>query len=126
MWTSLTGPTFALFLGFKHSWGFVLLYLVWIGFTRWIMTLMLLSARPAVSGYYPFLMYYNQIWGSCIKTYAFFRLDRQSWTRQKTSIDRGLKWHQVALQKGSSLMLPTVAVLAFVTITGLLSGMLRM
>lgn len=82
MWTSLTGPTFALFLGIKHSWSFVALYLVWIGFTRWVMTLMLLSARPGVSGYYPFLMYYNQIWGSCIKTYAFFRLDRQSWTRQ--------------------------------------------
>jgi mannuronan synthase len=124
MWTSLTGPTFAIFLTIKHSWSFMLLYLVWIGFTRWIMTLMLLSSRPYISGYYPFLMYYNQIWGSCIKTYAFFRLDRQSWTRQKTSIDRCLTRAQQALQSGSSLMLHSVAVLAFIATSGLLAGVI--
>ncbi|MEZ0226307.1 MAG: glycosyltransferase family 2 protein [Alphaproteobacteria bacterium] len=126
MWTSLTGPVFAVFLGVKHSWTFVLLYLTWIGITRWIMTLMLLSARPALSWRYPFLMYYNQIWGSCIKTYAFFRLDRQSWTRQKTSIDRGLSWSQLALQRGSSLMLHGVAMMTFITIVGLLAGVLQL
>lgn len=125
MWTSLTGPTFAVFLSVKHSWAFLFLYIAWIGFTRWIMTLMLLSARPSISGYYPFLMYYNQIWGSCIKTYAFFRLDRQSWTRQKTSIDRNLTDLQQVIQNGSSLMLHGVAILTFTAIIGLLAGMLR-
>lgn len=125
MWTSLTGPTFAVFLTVKHSWVFLFLYLVWIGFTRWIMTLMLLSARPYVSWYYPFLMYYNQIWGSCIKTYAFFRLDRQSWTRQKTSINRHLTRPQQFLLRGSSLMLHCVAILCFTTIVGLLAGVLK-
>jgi glycosyltransferase Alg8 len=125
MWTSLTGPTFALYLGVKHSWVFVLVYAAWIGFTRWVMTLALLSSRPVLSWYYPFLMYYNQIWGSCIKTYAFFRLDRQSWTRQKTSIDRRLSALQTAVQHGSSLMLHGVAILTFITIVGLLAGVLK-
>jgi glycosyltransferase Alg8 len=125
MWTSLTGPTFAIFLAIKHSWAFVFIYLVWIGFTRWVMTLMLLSARPGISWYYPFLMYYNQIWGSCIKTYAFFRLDRQSWTRQKTSIDRNLTTAERLMINGSSLMLHGVAVLSFITIVGLLAGVLQ-
>lgn len=125
MWTSLTGPAFAVYLGIKHSWTFVLLYLTWIGLTRWVMTLMLLSVRPALSWRYPFLMYYNQIWGSCIKTYAFFRLDRQSWTRQKTSIDRGLTWPQLALQRCSSVLLHGVAMMTFVAIAGLLAGVLQ-
>lgn len=126
MWTSLTGPTFAFFLSIKYSWAFVFIYLVWIGFTRWIMTLMMLSARPRVSWYYPFLMYYNQIWGSCIKTYSFFRLDRQSWTRQKTSIDRNLTGVQQMILNGSSLLLHGVAILVFITIVGLLSGVLEL
>jgi glycosyltransferase Alg8 len=124
MWTSLTGPTFALYLGIKHSWSFILIYIVWIGFTRWVMTLMLLSSRPSVSWYYPFLMYYNQIWGSCIKTYALFRLDRQSWTRQKTSINRGLTGMQQLMMDGSSTMFHAVAVLTFFAIVGLLAGIL--
>ena len=124
IWTSLTGPVFAVFLSIKYSWAFLFLYLIWIGFTRWIMTLMLLSSRPYVSGYYPFLMYYNQIWGSCIKTYAFFRLDRQSWTRQKTSIDRNLTGVQQILLNWSSLLLHSVAILVFITVVGLLAGVL--
>jgi glycosyltransferase Alg8 len=88
------------------------------------MTLMLTSSRPVVSWYYPFLMYYNQIWGSCIKTYVFFRLDRQSWTRQKTSIDRNLTATQQFLLNGSSLMLHGVAILTFITLIGLLAGVL--
>lgn len=124
MWTSLTGPTFALFLSFKHSWSFALLYIVWIGFTRWIMTFMLLTARPDVSWRYPFLMYYNQIWGSCIKTYALFRLDRQSWTRQKISLNRHLSVTEQLVQRGSSFMLHTVALMVFITAVGLLAGVL--
>ena len=126
IWTSLTGPVFAVFLSIKYSWAFLFLYLIWIGFTRWIMTLMLLSSRPYVSGYYPFLMYYNQIWGSCIKTYAFFRLDRQSWTRQKTSIDRNLTGVQQILLNWSSLLLHSVAILVFITVVGFLAGVLTM
>ncbi|MEZ0262225.1 MAG: glycosyltransferase [Alphaproteobacteria bacterium] len=126
MWTSLTGPAFALFLSVKHSWAFAALYIVWIGFTRWIMTLMLLSARPRVSWYYPFLLYYNQIWGACIKTYAFFRLDRQSWTRQKTKLERDISPFRRVLQDGSCVMMHGVALLCFVTLVGLLSGMLKL
>ena len=124
MWTSLTGPTFALYLGIKHSWAFVLIYIVWIGLTRWIMTLMLLTSRPNVSWYYPFLMYYNQIWGSLIKTYALFRLDRQSWTRQKTKLNRNHVGMEKLFMDSSSVMLHAVAMLAFVAVVGLVSGVL--
>jgi glycosyltransferase Alg8 len=126
MWTSLTGPTFAILLTIKHSVVFLAIYLVWIGFTRWVMALMLLSARPVLSWYYPFLIYYNQIWGSCIKTFVFFRLDRQSWTRQKTKLNRGLSGAQARLLRLSSVGMHCFALLVFITLIGIMSGMMKM
>lgn len=121
MWTALTGPVFAFMLCVKHGIAFLPIYLVWIGFTRWVMTLMLLTSRPVLSWYYPFLIYYNQIWGSCIKTYVFFRLDRQSWTRQKTKLDRGMTAAQAKWVRFTSVALHTVAITVFITIIGLIS-----
>ncbi len=124
MWTSLTGPAFALMLTFKHSLYVLPVYLLWIGWTRWVMALMLLASRPVLSWYYPFLIYYNQIWGSCIKTYVFFRLDRQSWTRQKTKLNRGLSGRQQTWQALSSTLFHTLAVLIFLSLIGTVSGVL--
>ncbi|MEK7802171.1 MAG: glycosyltransferase, partial [Pseudomonadota bacterium] len=124
MWTSLTGPVFAIMLAIKHTIFFIPIYLVWIGFTRWIMSLMLLATRPAISWYYPFLIYYNQIWGSLIKTYVFFRLDRQSWTRQKTKLNRGLSSRQVQWQNFTSILAHATSLIVFVSLIGLLSGLI--
>lgn len=126
MWTSLTGPVFALMLAIKHSVIFIPIYLAWVGFTRWIMSLMLLATRPELSWYYPFLIYYNQIWGSLIKTYVFFRLDRQSWTRQKTKLNRGLSDAQVRWQKATSVIVHGCAMIVFVTVIGVLSGVMTL
>lgn len=125
MWTALTGPTFALLLCVKHSWTFLPVYLVWIGFTRWVMTVMLLAERPVVSWRYPFLIYYNQIWGSCIKTYVLFRLDRQSWTRQNTKLNRNMSWFQEKIMNSSSVIMHGVSLLAFVALIGTLAGMFK-
>lgn len=122
MWTSLSGPVFAVLLSLKYTLTFLPIYFVWIAFTRWVMTLMLYAARPVLSWYYPFLLYYNQIWGSAIKTYVFFRLDRQSWTRQKTKLNRGLSSAQQKWQGFTSGFSHAVAVLCFICILGLLSG----
>lgn len=122
MWTSLLGPAFALLLAFTHSWLFLPVYMVWVGFTRWVMALMLLSARPAVSWRYPFLIYYNQIWGACVKTYTLFRPDRQSWTRQKTKLERDLNWGQQVVLSGSSALFHGVAILSFIALIGALAG----
>lgn len=125
MWTSLSGPVFCILLMVKYSVAFLPIYLVWIGFTRWVMSLMLLASRPVLSWYYPFLIYYNQVWGSLIKTYVFFRLDRQSWTRQKTKLARGLTAGQVRWKNFTSVACHTVAMVVFVSILGLISGILR-
>lgn len=126
MWTSLAGPVFAVMLAIKHSLAFLPIYFVWIGFTRWVMTLMLLTSRPVLSWYYPFLIYYNQLWGSLIKTYVFFRLDRQSWTRQKTKLNRGLSEGHARFVRATSVAMHGVAIVTFVALMGIISGVLVM
>lgn len=122
MWTSISGPVFVAMLCFKYSIGFLWIFLVWIGFTRWIMTLMLLGARKEISWTYPFLLYYNQIYGGLIKTYVFFRLDRQSWTRQKTKLSStGSVWEQ-RITAWSSIGLHTFALMLFISFIGLVAG----
>ena len=84
MWTGLTGPTLALLATIFVSPFAILYYFLWIALTRYIITLSLLASRPTVSAWYPFLMYYNQMVGSIVKTTVLFRLDKQKWTRQIT------------------------------------------
>ncbi|NCO02878.1 MAG: glycosyltransferase family 2 protein [Alphaproteobacteria bacterium] len=126
MWTALSGPVFVTFLCIKYSIAFLAIYLVWIGFTRWVMSIMLLGARNEIHWSYPFLLYYNQIYGSLIKTYVFFRLDKQSWTRQKTKLSgKGTAMEQRMLNM-SSLLLHSFALVVFVSLIGLISGVLKL
>lgn len=123
MWTSLSGPVFALLLSLRHGGQYLWIYLVWIGLTRWVMTMMLYLVRGRLDWKYPFLIYYNQIWGSLIKTYVFFRLDRQSWTRQKTRLDRGVTGWRRRWMALTSHLTYAAAMLTFIALIGLLSGM---
>ncbi len=122
MWTSLTGPVFALMLCFSGGLSILPVFILWIGFTRWVMTLMLFTARGTLSWYYPFLIYYNQTWGAVIKTFVFFRLDRQSWTRQKTKLNRSLSPLQERYTALSSNISYGVAMTCFIFAIGLIAG----
>ena len=84
MWTSLTGLVAAILASIFIEPTLILGYFYWVAFTRLLQTIALLTVRQDVSWTYPFLLYYNQIYGSIVKTYIFFRLDRQKWTRQNT------------------------------------------
>ncbi|WP_437880542.1 glycosyltransferase family 2 protein [Pseudomonas sp. LRF_L74] len=90
MWTSLLGPCVAIIASIKYGFAFLLIYLLWIGLTRLLLTLMLLASGHEVGPAYPLILYYNQIVGAMVKVYVFFRLDQQSWTRQKTKLNRDL------------------------------------
>ena len=90
IWTTLIGPAGAILATFTITPFALFYYLCWIGITRYVLTLSLLTSRPRVSAAYPFLLYYNQIVGSLIKSKIIFQLDRQKWTRQNTTLNRGL------------------------------------
>lgn len=122
MWTSLSGPVFVTMLCFKYSIMFLAIYAVWIAFTRWIMTFMLLMARHETSWTYPFLLYYNQIYGSFIKVYIFFRLNKQSWTRQKTKLSSSQSNWDQRLNNAASMGLNALAILIFISLIGIIAG----
>jgi glycosyltransferase Alg8 len=91
LWTPLIGLVIALAFALK-SVLFLYTYLLWVGTTRLIYALLLLTARPTISGLYPPLIYFAQIYGALIAAYRLARLGRQSWPRQPRRTSRLLAW----------------------------------
>jgi mannuronan synthase len=122
IWTTMTGPVFALFLTLKHGLIFIPFFIVWIGFTRWVQSLILLNSRYELNWRYPFLLYFSQVYGAFLKTFIMFRLDRQSWTRQKTTLNRDLSLWQRVLQRYSSVIFHLTSLVVFLALIGIFSG----
>ncbi|GAB0078201.1 mannuronan synthase [Pseudomonas syringae] len=64
MWTSILGLTVAIIASFKYGGAFLLMYLLWIGMTRLILTLLLSLSGHRIGPAYPMILYYNQIVGA--------------------------------------------------------------
>ncbi len=115
MWTSLVGFAIAMLAGIFISGYALVLYALWILASRYVLTLSLLASRPRVSVFYPFLLYFNQIFGSLVKVHVTFRLDRQKWTRQKTTSAKVAKRPLIASNAMSAYM-HGLALVTFVTV----------
>lgn len=124
MWTSLAGPIMVLLAGLFVSPYAFLAYLIWTLGTRYVLTLMLFSSRKRVSALSPFLIYFNQIFGSIIKTYIFFRPNRQRWTRQKTTLAGNRDARRERRLARSSSLTHGLAMLVFVVGIAWLIGQL--
>lgn len=86
-WTTLVGPTLVVWLSFAGTPSALPAYLLWAILVRALQTGILGGLSGLGGGFhplFPFIQYYNQVLGSYIKIDAFFHLDKQSWTRQKT------------------------------------------
>ena len=86
MWTPLVGPIAAILLALFASPAFLYAYLLWVMATRLLQSLTLLTVRPTISGLYPPLLYFTQVYGALIKTWVLFRPHRQGWTRQDIAL----------------------------------------
>ncbi len=82
VWTTLSGPTFAILFTVAGRPEALVIYLLWVMLTRFGQTLVISLHRGRMSPYYPPLLFFTQIAGAAVKVYVSFRLDRQSWTRQ--------------------------------------------
>jgi glycosyltransferase Alg8 len=102
MWTSLLGLTASLLAALLFGIQFLLVYLFWVLLTRSLVSLLLVFAGHPVDPLYPLVLYYNQIVGSLMKVYALFHMDQQSWTRQKTTLERSPLSFDRALNRWSS------------------------
>lgn len=102
MWTGLLGLAMAIVASIKFSPIYMLTFLLWVGITRLVMSMLLLASGHRIGPAFPVLLYYNQVVGSFMKIFVFFRLDQQSWTRQKTTLDRNLGGFQRRFNEWSS------------------------
>jgi glycosyltransferase Alg8 len=110
------GLTASIIASLMYGINFLLVYLLWIGITRLILTVMLLCSGHKVGPAYPVILYYNQIVGAMMKIYVFFRLDKQSWTRQPTSLKRDLASFQQWFNTWSSRTMTFSAASIFVAV----------
>jgi len=110
MWTPLLGPVVAVLFALSKSVLFLYAYLLWVAMTRLVQALLLLTARPTISGLYPLLIYFGQVYGALVKTYILFRLDRQRWTRQNIALEIRLSPWQARLQGLASAYLHLLAI----------------
>lgn len=124
MWTPLIGPIGAILLSLTVTPAFLYAYLLWVMATRLVQTVLLLTVRPTISGLYPPLLYYSQLYGALLKTWALFRLDRQRWTRQNISWVPDLTTGQLRLRAAGSLLLHLLAMAALITGVALATGVL--
>jgi mannuronan synthase len=89
-----------------------------------VMCLFLLSTRDRIAVTYPFFLYFNQVFGAVIKTYVFFHLDRQKWTRQKTENRRDISIWQAYRNRWSSHLMHSFSILFFTTSIAVFLGVL--
>ncbi len=88
MWTTLTAPVgIVLFSAFVDPL-IAVAYVAWVMATRYAYCWLLASFGGPFPITYPFLLYFGQLFGAAIKTSVMFRLDRQRWTRQSTTVSR--------------------------------------
>jgi len=83
-WTSLFGPVAVLTLVAGGAAGTLAIYVAWVLATRTVQSAVLAAFGRAFHPLFPLILYFNQLSGAFIKIFAFFHLDRQKWTRQRT------------------------------------------
>lgn len=113
MWTSLLGLSVALLSALLHGPALLHAYALWIGSSRFVLTLLLAAGGHRIGASFPLLLYYNQIVGSLMKINVMFHLDRQSWTRQKTTLSRDQGRTQAVLNHWSSNVMLTASASLF-------------
>jgi glycosyltransferase Alg8 len=126
MWTPLVGPLVTLMAALTVTPVILYTYLLWIMATRLVQCLALLTVRPTVSGLYPFLIYYNQVYGALIKTFVLFRLDRQRWTRQNISLEPVLTRRERVSRAAVSIYVHALALFALASGLAFLAGALTL
>jgi glycosyltransferase Alg8 len=128
IWTSLTGPTFAVIAAATRSPGFLAGYFLWVLLVKGAQTALVGLQRRRVSPFAPYMLFYNQVVGSLVKLHVSFRLDRQRWTRQKISSDEreGAGARVRRIREATTIGLQTAAVAAFVALMCVFADVLKL
>jgi mannuronan synthase len=127
IWTALFGLSLAILGTIKYGPQMTLLFIFWILFTRYTLTLLLSSLRGGkFTVLWPLLLYFNQAVGSMVKVYILHHLYRQGWTRQKTKLkDMKSAWGQMIRDHGSNMVMYS-SLLIFIVSMGFLADLFTM
>lgn len=125
MWTALTGFTATILSTFTTTPTAPIYYIFWMLLTRYVLVLTFLLSRDRVSPVWPFFLYYNQMMGSFVKIYVFFRLDKQKWTRQNTTLKSDKSAWVQRMTNFGSFYIHLFSFSLFVTALGTLSGAIK-
>jgi glycosyltransferase Alg8 len=77
IWTMLVGHTIILISALQKTPAFLLVALIWIGFSRFCTSMVLFYYARRIDITFPFLLYFNQLISAIIKIYILFRLTKQ-------------------------------------------------
>ncbi len=83
IWTVLAGFSASMFITIFVNGDFIYTYLLWIMFTRFLMSLVLFCFSDRIRMSYPFILYANQLLSAFIKVYIMFRLPKQRWANRQ-------------------------------------------
>jgi glycosyltransferase Alg8 len=126
MWTGLISPVLAIFFAIVGGWRVLLLYLAWVLFTRTFLCLMYSVFSGRISGWYPLLMYTNQVVNSMVKVYLLFRLPLQKWKNRGGQVAGSYASRRLQLfQHTMSWYLTLLYVSSFLFVIAVLTGVLR-
>ncbi|WP_018693051.1 glycosyltransferase [Algicola sagamiensis] len=126
IWTSLFGIVLALMGTFHFGLHLVLVFFFWVLLTRYTLTMALSLLGRSFHLSWPFLMYFNQIYGSLIKAYVLNHLYKQSWTRQKTQLRHNSNWLERWLREHGSDVSFAASLLVFVISLGFIAEVFTM
>jgi glycosyltransferase Alg8 len=114
MWTSLVGPVAAIMLSLTYRPSFMLVYCLWVLSTRTVLSIGLAMVARRFSPFWPFLFYFNQVVGALVKIHVSFRLNQQSWTRQRISTGSTGNRIADAMQRLGNVTMHAMAAISFV------------
>ncbi|MBA3661986.1 MAG: glycosyltransferase [Gammaproteobacteria bacterium] len=79
MWNMPIGLMIIALTALTKNISVLLIYLIWIGFSRLCLSTVLFYYGKRIDMSFPFIIYFNQIMTSFIKIYILFRLPQQRW-----------------------------------------------
>jgi glycosyltransferase Alg8 len=118
-WTSMIGPTGALFLAVIYHSALIPFYLLWVLISRATWAGVMTLVRGPFHPYFPALLFFGQLYGAVIKIHTTFRLHRQRWTRQGLEISTETKEQRLV-----AVILETASYGAFIFAVALASEFL--
>lgn len=113
MWTSISGPVFALLFVLDGKPEAVLAYFTFILFSRFVQTVNVAVHGGRMTPWVPLLLLHQQFVGALIKISVMFHLDRQKWTRQNIGTQTGKR--RLFSQDAYGTMLNAMSIVMFLS-----------